>query len=219
MHAIGGRGGARAGLGMRRPQGFTAAKASTWCDFSQNSIQGGARPPSFCPSTLLGDNVQDRVVLPVEMLRALGWTAGGGAGGEIVPFQSRSETHARGLVGECQALQPLAVASWALILAAGEALPGLWSAEASRGPAPRGDAVQAGPQRGLIRAADEALPGLRSAGARRGPAPRGDAAQMGPHPRGGCSPIRLRNVEARRGPVRGSRDVVWAGPGGNPTQD
>ena len=32
------------------------------------------------------------------------------------------------LIGECQALQPLAVASWALILAAGDALPGLWRA-------------------------------------------------------------------------------------------
>ena len=67
-----------------------------------------------------------------------------GAGGVSVSFRSLSESQARDLVGECQALQPLAVASWALILAAGEALPGLWSAEARRGPAPNAGASGGG---------------------------------------------------------------------------
>ena len=119
--------GRRAGFDMGRPEGIAAAKVNNWCDFSQNALLGGSKPRSFCTTTRLYDYEQDRVILPVELLKAMGWTAGGG-----VTFRNMSENQARDLVGECQALQPLAVASWALILAAGDALPGLWRSEARR---------------------------------------------------------------------------------------
>ena len=87
--------GRRAGFDMGRPEGIAAAKVNNWCDFSQNAFLGGSKPRSFCTTTRLYDYEQDRVILPVEMLQAMGWTAGGG-----VTFRSMSENQARDLVGE-----------------------------------------------------------------------------------------------------------------------
>ncbi len=111
------------GLDPRRPSELGQAKSSTWCDYSQNDFRTHPDlPASFCTSTRLYDYSQDRAVLPEEMLLAMGWSAGPPpATSQLRPFELHD------LVGEAQALPPLAVASWALVLGAREALPGLWA--------------------------------------------------------------------------------------------
>ena len=52
---------------------------------------------------------------------------GGMVDGEpLASFAGTADADARDLVGECQALPPLALASWALLVALGASLPGLW---------------------------------------------------------------------------------------------
>ncbi len=111
------------GLDPRRPSDMEQAKNTTWCDYSQNEFRTHSDlPASFCTSTRPYDYSQDRIVLGEEMLLAMGWSAG-------PPLDTSrlrpAELH--DLAGEAQALQTLAVASWALLLAAREALPGLWA--------------------------------------------------------------------------------------------
>ena len=71
-------------------------------------------------STRLYDYVLDRIIVPEELLRALGWSEG------VVDTSGVDMAHMQNLVGECQALQPLGVASWALLLAVGNGIPGMW---------------------------------------------------------------------------------------------
>ena len=87
-------------------------------------MRGWGAAPSFCTSTRLYDYAEDRLVTPLEMFQALGWADGG----EEPSLRGLSWAQCQDLVGESQALPPLAVASWALVLAAGDALPGLWAA-------------------------------------------------------------------------------------------
>jgi hypothetical protein len=110
------------GLDPRRPGELDAAKKGTWCDYSQNDMNTkfGA-PRSVCTSTRLYDYYQDRRILAEELLRAMGWQAGG------IDTTGIAETDLRDLAGECQALQPLGVASWALLSAVGDGFLGLWS--------------------------------------------------------------------------------------------
>lgn len=118
---------ARSGFDPGRPEDLAALTASFWCDVSQNDMRGGGATPTFCTSTRLYDYAEDRLVTPSEMLRALGWADGG----DEPSLRGLSWAQCQDLVGESQALPPLAVASWALVLAAGDALPGLWVAPAA----------------------------------------------------------------------------------------
>ena len=121
----------RRGLNPRSPRDMRKAMTTTWCDYSQNQFAiAEDLPGTVCTSTRLYDYVQDRAVLAEEVLLAMGWCAG-------PPPQTdhlqRAELH--DLVGECQALQPLAVASWALVLTARDGLAGLWADGVTTSPA------------------------------------------------------------------------------------
>ena len=128
---------ARRGLNPRSPRDLEQAMTTTWCDYSQNHFATSEdEPGTVCTSTRLYDYVHDRAVLAEEVLLALGWCAGPPLETDLL---QGAELH--DLVGECQALQPLAVASWALLLTARDALSGLWSDGATasaQGPAAPG---------------------------------------------------------------------------------
>ena len=68
----------------------------------------------------LYDYVLDRITIPEELLRALGWPEG------VADTSGIDMADMQNLAGECQALQPLSVASWALLLAVGNGIPGMW---------------------------------------------------------------------------------------------
>ena len=66
---------------------------------------------------------EDRVLLAEEVWHAMGGMVDGEP---LASFAGTADADARDLVGECQALPPLALASWALLVALGASLPGLW---------------------------------------------------------------------------------------------
>ena len=109
------------GLDPRRDDDLKHAMREVWCDASQNygyvACEFGYASCA-CTSSRIYDYLQDRVLLPEELLRVMGW-----AGAEI---EDIADSDLQNLVGECQALQPLAVASWALLRSVDGGLTGLW---------------------------------------------------------------------------------------------
>ena len=109
------------GLDPRRPEELLEAKKGVWCDYSQSFLTASpGGPGTVNTSSRLYDYVLDRIIVPEELLRALGWSEG------VVDTSGVDMAHMQNLVGECQALQPLSVASWALLLAVGNGIPGMW---------------------------------------------------------------------------------------------
>lgn len=78
----------------------------------------------FCTGARIYSFKEDRVLLPAELLAAVGWRI---PGRQPPTCGSLSNHDVQDLVGECMALPCLAAAIWALILAIGQHMPGAWS--------------------------------------------------------------------------------------------
>ena len=67
----------KTGIDPRRPEELLEAKKGIWCDYSQSFLTARAGGPSTVHTgTCLYDYVLDRIILPEELLRALGWPEG-----------------------------------------------------------------------------------------------------------------------------------------------
>ena len=105
-----------------------AAKQDLYLDVSQNRRWRSLRAePRMLGSVCRQHDVcaysEDRVLLAEEVWHAMGGMVDGEP---LASFAGTSDADARDLVGECQALPPLALASWALLVTLGASLPGLW---------------------------------------------------------------------------------------------
>ncbi len=78
--------------------------------------------PTICCGSLIYDFEMDRLLVPLELMRIMGWSCD--------PTISTSDLRAgqlQELVGNLMALPSLAVALWSVLLAAGSEFPGTWS--------------------------------------------------------------------------------------------
>ena len=105
-----------------------AAKQDLYLDVSQNLRWSSLRAEprmlgSVCRQHVVYSYTEDRVLLAEEVWHAMGGMVDGEP---LASFAGTADADARDLVGECQALPPLALASWALLVALGASLPGLW---------------------------------------------------------------------------------------------
>ena len=114
------------GLSPATPDDLKKAKQNLTADISQNLSwlrpDRGHVAGVFCTKSRVYSFAEDHLLHPVELLGSMGWktsTTGPNINGLTV-------AELQDLVGECQALQCLGAATWALILALGSALPGAW---------------------------------------------------------------------------------------------
>ncbi len=71
----------------------------------------------------------DRALAPTEVMNALGWQVGGWR----PTYASISPRQLTDLLGESAAVQSMAVATWAFLIACSHALPDLWSGQDTMG--------------------------------------------------------------------------------------
>ena len=65
------------GFDPRRPEELLEAKKGVWCDYSQSFLTASpGGPGTVNTSTRLYDYLLDRIIVPEELLRALGWSEG-----------------------------------------------------------------------------------------------------------------------------------------------
>ena len=114
------------GLSPATPDDLKKTSQNRTADISQNLSwlrpDRGHITGVFCTESRVYSFAEDRLLHPVELLGSVGWktsTTGPNINGLTV-------AELQDLVGECQALQCLGAATWALILAVGSALPGAW---------------------------------------------------------------------------------------------
>ncbi len=81
---------------------------------------------TVCKSSRLYSFELDRIVTPVELLRVHGWDLDGLGGVPPVTLTGIPRSKAYDLIGECMAMQSVAVAIWSLVCATGTATKGVW---------------------------------------------------------------------------------------------
>jgi hypothetical protein len=114
------------GLDPRCREDLEKAKNNFKWDATQNLDESGpTKVRDTCLNTLCtGAQVysfqHDRRIHPLELLRSFGWPASTNPSG--LAMRDLAD-----LTGEVQSFQGLAVASWALLLALGSSLTGLWT--------------------------------------------------------------------------------------------
>ena len=116
------------GVDPQRSADLDAAKHDLYHDVSQNLGWSRMRSEpgmlgSVCRQHVVYAYSADRVLSAEEVWHAM---SGMVDGEPLASFAGTADADARDLVGECQALPPLALASWALLVALGASLPGLW---------------------------------------------------------------------------------------------
>ena len=116
------------GVDPQRSADLDAAKHDLYHDVSQNLGWSRMRSEpgmlgSVCRQHVVYAYSEDRLLLAEEVWHAMGGMVDGDP---LASFAGMADADARDLVGECQALPPLALASWALLVALGASLPGLW---------------------------------------------------------------------------------------------
>jgi len=115
------------GLSPLDPSDCTKAKSNLFCDISQNLAW--LRPTKgasvYCRESRFYSYEQDRLLIPSELLASMGWVVDKSA--HPPPSTAAlNPSELQDLIGESQALPCVAACIWALVLAAGHDLPGMW---------------------------------------------------------------------------------------------
>ena len=111
-------------LDPRRPSDLVLAKRGLSWDVSQSldtrraSMLRETQLSTLCTGAQVYSFEHDRRIHPEELLACFGWPA--------MDCRALSMVELTDLIGDSQALPPLAISTWALLFALGNSLPGFW---------------------------------------------------------------------------------------------